>query len=477
MKKFLCTISILFLGYTSYSQQDHTFLFMPEVGQHIYANPAFTPSYKVSIGLPLISSNYIGLSNTGFTYNDIISRQEDGSLHLTLDKLSGELNEENFLEGNVSADLLHLGIRTSDRFFLSLNATVKSHKSLMYPGDLINFLVAGNAPFIGEQLSISPRVESLSYLEMGVGASYEITDKLTLGGRFKLLGGIENATTQHARLDLMTEADTYHLTVQADASLLTTNFQQEDGEDFDPSNFMSNSGFAVDLGATYQVNDKLQLGLSVLDIGAINWKENTYEYYLDPEVAEYTFKGSPINELFEEGSAPFDAISDTISNNFEFQERRAAAYKTSLPMKSYLTGNYQISRSLSTGAALFLQHYEEQWQTGFSANLAKRFGRVLSTSLSYSVRENSYNNFGAGVSLNLSPIQLYLVSDNLLNAAYHGIADGAINGYINNSNSMNLRFGVNFIFGREKQKEEKEQQEEPSSNNTLTDENSYTSLR
>ncbi len=453
MKKFLYTSLISLIALTGYGQQDLSLVFLREVGQHNFANPAFQPEYQVNVGLPIISSNYIGLSNSGFSYNDVISK-ENGSLYLNLDNLVGTLDDKNYFEADANVDLLHLSFRTTDRLFLSFNLSARTHKSAMYPGDLVDFIVAGNEPFIGEQLNVSPTVESFSFAELGFGASYKLTDRFTVGGKLKLLGGIENATTNHAELHLQTEADTYHLTAVANASLLTSNFQRmdEDGFDLGNLNFMNNLGFAVDLGATFQASDRLQLGISVLDLGSIKWKENLYEYYLDPAQANYTFEGSPINDLFKDGEAPYNAIIDTIQDNFEFQERTTSAYSTSLPVKSYLTGNYQISNSLSAGAAIFMQHYQDRWKSGLGLNLTKQFGRVLTTSFTYSMREDTYNNFGGGISLNLKPVQFYLVSDNLLNAVYHGVTDGKLNGYINNAQSMNLRFGINLVFGqRERQ--------------------------
>ena len=448
MKKLLYSLLLTSLPLAGYSQQDLSLLFLSEVGQHSYANPAFESEYGLTVGLPILSSNYVGLSNTGFTYNDVFSRN-NGSLYLNLDNLVGELDDVNHFEADASIDLLHLNYKADEYLSFSLNLTARTYKNVMYPGDLVDFIVAGNEPFIGDQLSVSPAVESFSFVELGLGASYRLTERLRIGGRLKLLGGIESATTQHAQLDLQTDADTYHLTAVANASLLTSNFQRMDAEGLDLRNvnFMNNLGFAIDIGATYQVTDRLEVGLSLLDLGSVKWKENIYEYYLDPQQANYTFEGSPINELFEDGSAPFEAIIDTIQDNFDFQERTSSSYSTSLPVKSYLTGKYQLTNSLSAGAAVFMQHYQDRWKSAVGLNLTKQFSRLLTTSLTYSMREDTYDNFGGGISLNLKPVQFYLVSDNLLNALYHGVTDGKFNGYINNSRSMNVRFGINLVFG------------------------------
>jgi hypothetical protein len=77
---------------------------------------------------------------------------------------------------------------------------------------------------------------------------------------------------------------------------------------------------------------------------------------------------------------------------------------------------------------------------GFSASLQKDFGRWVSTSVSYSVINGIFNNIGGGLSLNLAPVQLYFVGDNLLSAPFS----------INSIQNFNLRFGLNLIFGAEK---------------------------
>src|SRR5690625_4892024 len=101
MKKFLYTILLSIIAFTGYGQQDLSLVFLKEVGQHNFANPAFQPEYQVNVGLPILSSNYIGLSNSGFSYNDVISK-ENGLLYLNLDNLIGTLDDKNYFEADAS---------------------------------------------------------------------------------------------------------------------------------------------------------------------------------------------------------------------------------------------------------------------------------------------------------------------------------------------------------------------------------------
>jgi hypothetical protein len=74
-------------------------------------------------------------------------------------------------------------------------------------------------------------------------------------------------------------------------------------------------------------------------------------------------------------------------------------------------------------------------------------------SLSYTITNSSFNNLGAGLSLNLAPIQIYFAGDNILGAPLSLAANGNINSFINNAQYFNFRTGINFIFGRDKAQE------------------------
>lgn len=438
----------------AHAQHEHTLHFMPSIGQYNYTNPALRPNYKVTIGLPGISSNYFSFANSGFKYKEMVTWQEqDQTLHLTLNNFIDELGEKNYFEVDANIDLFNLTFKASPRLFLSFNVTAKTYKRLMYPRDMFDFVVKGNGNLLGQTLNLSPKMESATYLEVGVGGSYRVNKKLTVGTRFKVLRGVENITTKQSDLQLTTDADNYNIDIQAGVSVLTSNINRLENEDIelsDAADYLDNKGYAFDIGATYQLNDRITVGLSFLDIGTIRWTEDTREYYMDPENAAYTLEGAQVKDLMDDGSGPFEAVADSIEANFEFEERATGTYSSPLPAKSYLSGSYKISNTVTTGAVFFMEKFRERWNGGFSANIAKEFGARMAASLSYSMMNRSFDNVGAGLSFNFAPLQLYFVSDNLINAAYHGITKGELNGYINNVKSVNLRFGINFVFGREK---------------------------
>ena len=452
MKKFLL-ISCFFCSLLGYGQQELTLHFMPGIGQAAYTNPAFTPTHKVVIGLPGISSNYFQFANTGFNYNDLITTELDGTKILTVNNFVNGLEDENYMQANANLDLFHLTFKANSRLFLSLSMRVRTFKRLMYPKDLFSFVVEGNGSSLSQTLNLSPQMESSSYAEIGVGGSYSVNEKLNLGARLKIIGGIENATTEYSDFEITTYEDNYDIHLQAGTSILTSNIQRWDEEEFDMANmgeYMSNRGVALDFGATYQFSDRFSMGLSLLDLGYVKWSQNTHEYFMDPENASYTFSGGDVDDLMEDGKGPFDSMIDAAEENFQFENRTIEAYSTAIPSRAYLSGSYSITGSTTFGTVFFTEKYKERWNNGLSVNLAQKLGNFITASASYSAMNNSYDNVGGGLSINLTPLQIYVVSDNLLTAAYHAAAKGVLNDYINNAKSVNLGFGINFVFGRPK---------------------------
>jgi hypothetical protein len=112
-----------------------------------------------------------------------------------------------------------------------------------------------------------------------------------------------------------------------------------------------------------------------------------------------------------------------------------------------------LLRNLNVGAVIFTEKFQGRVSTGASASLIKHFGKLMTTSISYTVSNRSYNNIGAGLSFNFAPVQLYIVGDNLVRIPASLISTGHINSYLNSSQVFNLRFGLNLVWCWDKGKD------------------------
>lgn len=419
-----------------HAQQENTLHAMRSIPQSGYSNPAFAPNYKFFIGLPGISSDYISIANTGFAYSDLFQRTSDDSLILTLPKMQGKLKKKNYISNQAQVDLLSFGFKVNARMYFTYNFSAKTYTRFMYPKGLTQLLVEGNAGAIGSTISMSPSFQGQAYLEHGFGVSYIHDNKLSLGLRFKYLKGGLNINTESASFDLATSED-YYLTLSGDANIKTSGVQGFEDLEADLnyssiSEFTSNNGFAFDLGAAYRVNDKMNVSLSLLDLGSIKWKRDLYGYSLDKNTASYTYKGVDLANDNESG------LFDSLEANFELEEGLIEAYRTALPCRMYLSGNYELSRNLYTGLTLFAEKYHGRFMSGVSANINKDFGRRLNLALSYSAINNAYNNVGFGFVVKVAALQFYGVSDNIVNVALSPT----------NFNQINARVGINLLFGK-----------------------------
>lgn len=447
MRSFL-TILFFVESSLAFAQNEGTLTFMNSLPQHMDMNPSFIPKYRFSFTLPATSFSAF-YSNNGFAYRDLISKQSDGTTVADLPKLREALSTKNYITQALSIDLLRVSFKVNNKLFMSLGAQAKAYSRLMLPKDLLNVLIDGNQPTSSTgstHFSLSPQAESVSYLETYVGAAYKINEAWTVGIRAKYLKGLTHVTTENSNLNLSTDNSTYAITATAAAEIRTSGIYDLSQSDysFKLEDYLTNSGFGVDLGASYKVTNKITVAASLLDIGSIHWKNNTYAYTLDPAKAKYTFAGFNLTRLVNNEPNYVESVADSIENNFKFVESSISSYSSAIPTKMYLNGTYQLREQLTLGAALFGETFKGRLATGLTLGVNKHFGKWFSLSGSYTVSNNSYNNLGAGFSLNLSVLQLYLVGDNLLRAPLSG---SELNSFVNSTQFFNIRTGLNFVFG------------------------------
>ena len=446
MNKILLTLFLL-TAHLVIAQPETTMYTMSGVAQFSNYNPAFVPNYKFvfSVGPSSLHTHY---SNSSFSYSDLVTQQGDSSV-VDLGNFQKKLKDKNYISAATDVEIFRLGIQASKRLYLNWFITNKAHSQEMIPKDLITIFSDGNAAFINETSSFAPEVNGQAYLEFAWGASYVVNDQLTLGGRIKLLRGVFNVTTENTAINMSLD-ENYATTLSAQVNVKTSGIQSMDEIEIskDYKNYLKNRGMAIDLGATYKLTKELTVGASLLDLGAINWKNDTYGYTLDPEEATHTFKGINLQNILDGNDDYLDAEMDSIEAKFELQESTIGGYRTPLPGKMYLTASYAWKAKTTFGALLFFEKYQGRFHPGFSTSVHKEFGRIAGASVTYTAINRTFGNFGLGLNLNLSPFQFYVVGDNLLRIPVSQLMNGDINKFASNTQYFNIRAGLNFIFGR-----------------------------
>ena len=457
MQKNKKTISLLiivfsmFFSKTLYSQVN-TLYFMENIHQTHYTNPAFQSKCNTFIGLPAISSINANITNSGFSYKNLIHLGTgiySDSLIIDVNGLKEKLGKNNYTIVDVNTPILGLGFWVKDSYF-TFDIANKTMARISYPGNLIR-LIDGNGGYIGDDNpleinDIGP--DAISYNEYSFGLSKRITHRLTIGGKFKLISGLANINSKQSDISITTKDVTYDLTLATNldisSSLPLVTEKDEDGnitgfEEYDSKNIVKdilsfkNFGVGFDFGANYQFNDRIKFYASITDLGFISWKRNTINI---KQQEDFTFTGMSLDSMLTGGSSDaMGSITDSLMNFLNLQET-SINYSTALPTKIYIGGTFDLTKSINLGLLSKTFFFDRKLHQAVTLSTNLSPVKWFSTTLSYSMMNRSYNNIGLGFSIKTGPVQFYLVTDN-------------INTLIlpKSAKSFNLMFGFNIGLG------------------------------
>ena len=320
---------------------------------------------------------------------------------------------------------------------------------LTYPKDLFSLMWKGNTQFLDKEADFSGiGVNMTHYREFAFGMNREITNRLTVGLRAKVLFGMANLWTEKSDITLSTDPNLYDLTARANIIINTSvpetiynSFDSDSTNDggFSFSDYIantSNKGFAFDIGGTFKINDKFTVAASVLDIGKISWKSGTRNY--SSNNVEFTFEGVDLNDFFgQDSGAPSGTkiLIDSLAKTFQIKETKNN-YSNWLPPIFYLTGIYNLTDKDKVGALIRGDIFNGGLHPSLTLSYNKRFLNMFSAVGTYSIMNRSYMNLGFGLSLQLSAFQIYLLNDNI-----YGLF------FPTSAKNTNIHFGMNFVFG------------------------------
>lgn len=439
MKPLLSFIATLACFSSTIYAQDFTLYPMHYMQQRTFINPAFIPKSNVQVGIPGISSIGLNAYNSGFKYSDLVVSEGD-SLRIDVANMLAKLGENNLLGMNTNLELISFGFKLKNNYF---HAAIRENftTQLLYPKDFFSFLWEGNGPSAGQEMSFGFGLNVTQYREFSLSYARQINDKLNVGASLKMLKGIANLSTEESDITMLTNPDSaYDISLSSNIQINSSGLLPLDtnsNADYNISG-KGNSGFAIDLGLSYQLNDKITLSGSVLNLGSIKWTNQVINYQNEQENASYTYQGLPLSSFFNSDSAfseSMEQLADSINHLFQL-DSTFNSYKTSLPLDVRLGFEYHLMAGQSAGANLLWRSQAGSSTLGVSLFYSSELGRWLSAVISYSYYNRSWTNLGLGLRLNGGPVQLHIMSDNIFSVFMPQHAQYA-----------NVRAGLNLTFG------------------------------
>ena len=199
--------------------------------------------------------------------------------------------------------------------------------------------------------------------------------------------------------------------------MVSSAFNYTDIDDFDVNiqnfsfeNFLSNNGgWAFDIGASVSLGDRIEVSLSVLDIGSIDWDVDPKSY---SSKGVQTFDGIDIADFIN--TEDEIVVFDSLENLLEVTET-SAGFSTTLPSQVYLGGRFKLSDLWTFGAMIQSLGNGERRANVMGVNATASIYKWLSAGVLYSAKTGNPANFGLSIKTEFGPLIGFLSTDNILN--------------------------------------------------------------
>lgn len=277
-----------------------------------------------------------------------------------------ELDTDNRFNILGQAELLFLFRSKKRPVSIGFRQRSLAHTSFQNPNTL-GLVLKGNAAYAGQVIEdpeIRLTIQAYSELSAGTAAT---KGNWSYGGRVKFLLGNNYQALDMQNFSLST-------------SETGTRIQVAANYEYDRSMGKSLDGFGVaaDLGVSYEVNEKLQLQASVIDLGFISWQVDKVQNILDT-----SYEGLLIENISELDLSTEESIfsSDSLQRLFlpDSSQINSTVY---VPGFAQMGVNYQLTERSSLGllvrygfkrespmsnniqANLIFQHHINSWLKG-----------------------------------------------------------------------------------------------------------------
>lgn len=469
----ICKCALLFVvaGLSPLSAQEAATLYFLDKNPTLHQlNPAFRPEGRFYIGMPGLSSLHFAAGNNCLTFGDLfqgavvdgerqtvsfLSRYADNGIDNFLEAMDDDLR----LYSEYNLSVLSFGLMLNQKHYLTFGLSNKADIQFLIPKSIPVALLKGN-PDVDARRSFGIDDLSLAaslYSELSLGYSQRCDEKLSVGGKLKILFGHANVRTDFREMSLTIDKDEWKLTGSGAVEMSAPGLRLQkaddgtlDGFDFDGGSvsddgLVNGLGAAVDLGAAYRLLPGLRLSASLLDFGMIRWNRNLRSL---KKKTDFVFNGV-VYEIEDRDTVDYIGEYEDILKRMYTVNNKADAYRSWLTAKVLLGAEYALWEDrlafglLSKTSILQSNLYEEVM---LSANFKP--WRVFSAALSYSLIGGEWHNVGLAANFNFGPVNYYLALDQV--PLEYAVGGGLL--LPTKTRGANFSMGWNYVFGYKERK-------------------------
>lgn len=413
-------------------------------------NPAHIAPYDFYIGLPVLSNLNLLINNDFLSWNSIFDRGVDDSLRINVPKLLSKVHGKNLLGVELNTDIFRMGMRLQNNGYLTIGISAHASFNIVTTKTTLDFLFRGPGQYIGQNDLSNNAISLNSYIDLYAGYAHQISDKITVGGKFKIINGLYNVNTAKSGLlwnvldgdmENSNELTPYTYTLNVDGEI-NTNLPVN--EDFSLGKLGlpigQNWGFGIDLGISYDFAENWNFSASLLDVGAIFWRGKTVELAANDPNTEIAYQGIVLNNIFDiENTDLLGLVEESLLNVLDtlgFVPTQTKGYTTSLPTTFTAGFTYTLAEKHQFGVLfkgkIMNKYFLGEMGVAYTFTPCKNFA----ISVNNVFTPTSALNFGFAMVGNIGPVQLYLGVDRLNSFNVAAMR------------TVNVNFGINFVFGK-----------------------------
>ena len=428
-------ILLLAMIIVNLSAQNSQVLYYMNLPQNHLINPALRPSNSLYIGLPVFSGVNLNINNNFVNFPDVFLKGQPSDsiisfLHpdYNVDDFLAKIKDKNSLEPQASVQLFGLGFSVGKDSYVFLDINERFEGNVVFPGDLFRLGLKGNEGFAGSKIDLSSfRGDLKYYREIGLGFSKNFTNKLRIGVKGKLLYGIAGVSVDNRAFEITVNDNYTHsldadliVNVSAPLRVYMDADQKVDSVVFDDKRFdtregiadfisgKKNIGLGLDIGATYDISDKLMVSAAITDIGFIKWKKDVTNLQAE---SQFEFSGLNMVDVFN-GTKTFEQLGqemlDSLKNSFIVSDSNVP-FTTYMPFGITFGGSYNLTNRFSLGLLSYSRVIGKQIRESLTLSGNVNLGNALSASLSYTVANHRFDNLGAGLAFRAGIFQFYFI--------------------------------------------------------------------
>jgi hypothetical protein len=312
IKPAVLTILLSFIGFNSHAQFMRTSFVMNDSHYRMKINPALVPD-RGYFDVPLLSNLNVGVNSNSLGFQDIIDAFGGNSEGNYLsDKFFNNLKDVNRMSFGFGDDLISFGLWKGENF-LSFSAGLRIDIGVQAPRSMFNFIremeSIDDIDWGNYRIDIGNERFSLNvYSELGVGIARNLSDNLSVGGKFKFLLGMGNIDVRIDDIRLQTSnlkgdvlkqegwanggSASLEVAATLESSLAGMELEKDRFgyiENFKYNGFgIAGYGAAIDFGVTYKAFDNFTLSASLTDLGFISWSSSSTNIFTAETSRYYT---------------------------------------------------------------------------------------------------------------------------------------------------------------------------------------------